>query len=43
MTYSYQEPTRADVEALPGATVLEFGANWCGICAAAQPAISAAL
>jgi thioredoxin 1 len=43
MTYSSQEPTRADVDALPGATVLEFGANWCGICAAAQPAIGAAL
>lgn len=43
MTYSSQEPTRAEVDALPGATVLEFGANWCGICAAAQPAIGAAL
>ena len=43
MTYSSHEPSRADVDALPRATVLEFGANWCGICAAAQPAIGAAL
>jgi thioredoxin 1 len=43
MTYSSQQPTRADVDALPGPTVLEFGTNWCGICAAAQPAIGAAL
>jgi thioredoxin 1 len=37
------EPTRADVEAMPGATVLEFGTSWCGICRAAQPLIRAAL
>jgi thioredoxin 1 len=41
--YSSDEPARAEVDALPGATVLEFGANWCGICQAAQPAISGAL
>jgi thioredoxin len=38
-----EEPTRAQVDALPGATVLEFGAAWCGHCTAAQPAIHAAL
>ena len=43
MTYSSQEPARAEVDALPGATVLEFGANWCGICKSAQPAIAQAL
>ena len=37
------EPTRADVEAMPGATVLEFGTSWCGICRAAQPLIREAL
>jgi len=26
--YSSDEPARAEVDALPGATVLEFGANW---------------
>ena len=37
------EPSRAEVDALPGTTVLEFGAAWCGICRAAQPAIATAL
>ncbi|GBH26901.1 thioredoxin family protein [Burkholderia vietnamiensis] len=39
--YTANAPTRAEVDALTGATVIEFGANWCGICAAAQPAIAA--
>ena len=43
MAYSSDEPARAEVEALPGSTVLEFGTNWCGICQAAQPAIGDAL
>ena len=42
-SYSDREPPRADVDALPGATVLEFGSAWCGICRAAQPAIESAL
>jgi thioredoxin 1 len=37
------EPTRAAVDALKGATVVEFGTSWCGVCRAAQPAIAAAL
>jgi thioredoxin len=41
--YSDREPLRADVDALAGATVVEFGSAWCGICRAAQPAIEAAL
>ncbi|MDN3919973.1 thioredoxin family protein [Roseateles violae] len=41
--YSSQEPSRAEVEAMAGCTVLEFGANWCGICQAAQRQIGEAL
>ncbi len=37
------EPTRAEVDALSGPTLLEFGAVWCGHCQAAQPAIAAVL
>lgn len=36
-------PTRAEVEALPGLTLLEFGTDWCGHCRAAQPAIAEVL
>jgi thioredoxin 1 len=37
------EPSRDEVDALPGATLLEFGATWCGYCLAAQPMIARAL
>ncbi|MBO9644163.1 thioredoxin family protein [Pseudacidovorax intermedius] len=45
MTRPYEpESLRQDeVAALTGPTVLEFGANWCGICKGAQPAIAEAL
>jgi thioredoxin 1 len=36
------EPTRAEIDAQPGALVLEFGAPWCGHCLAAQPYIAQA-
>ncbi|RQO83381.1 thioredoxin family protein [Acidovorax sp. FJL06] len=36
-------PTRADVDRLPGATVIEFGTPWCGHCQRAQPLIEAVL
>jgi thioredoxin 1 len=35
------EPTRAEIDALAGPTLLEFGARWCGYCQAAQPLIAA--
>jgi len=41
--YTENAPTRAEVDALQGATVLQFGTNWCGFCAAAEPHIVAAL
>ena len=37
------EPSRAEVDALEHATVIEFGAAHCGHCRAAQPLIAAAL
>lgn len=36
------EPTRAEVDALPGATVIEFGTGWCGFCLRAQPLLASA-
>lgn len=41
--YSEQAPTRDEVDALSGGTVLEFGADWCGICQAAKSLIAEAL
>lgn len=45
MANGYEEPgpTRDEVDGWPGPAVLEFGANWCGYCQAAQPLVSAAL
>jgi thioredoxin 1 len=41
-TYAATEPARAEVEALPGISAIEFGTPWCGYCRAAQPLIAAA-
>ena len=41
--YAHEAPSRAEVDTLPGAVVIEFGTDWCGICQAAQPVIGEAL
>ena len=41
--YTEKAPPREEVDALPGATVIEFGTNWCGYCSAAQPHIGKAM
>lgn len=38
-----EAPSRADVEALRGLILLEFGTDWCGHCRAAQPVVAQAL
>jgi thiol-disulfide isomerase/thioredoxin len=38
-----EAPSLADVQALPGLTLLEFGTEWCGHCRAAQALITKAL
>jgi len=41
--YSDVQPKRAEVDALAGPVVLEFGNDWCGHCRRAQPLVAAAL
>jgi thioredoxin 1 len=40
--YEADSPGRTEVDALPGATVVEFGTGWCGHCTAAQVLVEAA-
>lgn len=39
-TYATNEPPRAEIDALQGAIVLEFGTAWCGYCRGAQGLIA---
>jgi thioredoxin 1 len=41
--YAAVEPTRDEVDRFQGPLVLEFGAPWCGYCAAVQPKLEVAL
>jgi thioredoxin 1 len=45
MSQRYEDPgpSRDEVDSWSGPAVLEFGADWCGFCQGAQPAISAVL
>lgn len=38
-----EAPSVADVHAMPGRVLLEFGTEWCGHCRAALPAVHDAL
>ena len=40
--YAEPEPERAEIDALQGPTVVEFGSPWCGYCRRAQPLIAEA-
>jgi thioredoxin 1 len=40
--YAKTAPSRAEVDALAGVTVVEFGTDWCGYCRGAQPIIEKA-
>ena len=42
-TYAVDAPDRAEIDALPGLVLLEFGVDWCPHCQGAQPAIEDAL
>jgi thioredoxin 1 len=35
-----QEPTREEIDRMPGPVVLEFGAEWCEFCQAARPVLA---
>ncbi|HMC16625.1 MAG TPA: thioredoxin family protein, partial [Albitalea sp.] len=41
--YTRNEPTRTELDAWSGLTLVEFGTDWCGYCLAAQAPIAAAL
>jgi thioredoxin 1 len=41
--YADSEPTRREIEALSGLSLLEFGASWCGYCQRAEPLVAEAL
>ena len=42
-TYDTTQPSRADIDALSGPAVLDFGTNWCGHCRASLPVVEQAM
>ena len=40
--YQGDAPDRAEVDAMPGAVVVEFGTDWCGHCQVARPFVQGA-
>jgi thioredoxin 1 len=41
--YADREPTRAEVDAMRGPAMVEFGTPWCGYCISLQPLVQARL
>lgn len=41
--YAAREPGRADIDAMKGPALIEFGAPWCGYCMRAQPHLASAM
>lgn len=41
--FGADEPSIETIAAMEGAVLMEFGADWCGHCRAAQPLVAAAL
>ena len=40
--YAIEAPTRAEIDAMPGSVVVEFGTSWCGHCQAARSVVDRA-
>src|SRR5437763_4945504 len=38
-----EEPTRGDVDVMPGPVLLNFGTNWCAFCRAVEPQLATLL
>lgn len=41
--YATTAPSRAEVDAYAGATLIQFGTDWCGFCKAAEPLVNKVL